>query len=199
MRQRSRTTINDERKLWKDEQARIDTPSASLPPAVANAMVSVWALAIEHGEQVFAQRGEELETEATAAVIRAESLATANAGPQAEGHTLCANSRISRHALPRRWQILPVPRLSEMPTPGRAKPLQSGAISCVRNRTRHYAMRGPRMRANSTDCWLPAPNANPPCGRKLTRLPPGANVSFAPEWFCYRRWHCSLSRCGAQL
>ena len=199
MRQRSRTTINDERKLWKDEQARIDTPSASLPPAVANAMVSVWALAIEHGEQVFAQRGEELETEATAAVIRAESLATANAGPQAEGHTLCANSRISRHALPRRWPILPVPRLSEMPPPGRAKPLRSGAISCVRNRTRHYAMRGPRMRANSTDCWLPAPNANPPCGRKLTRLPPGANVSFAPEWFCYRRWHCSLSRCGAQL
>jgi len=78
IRQGSRTTINDELKLWKDEQARIDALSAALPPTVANAMLSVWALAVEHGEQVFAQRGEELETEATAAAIRAESLATAN-------------------------------------------------------------------------------------------------------------------------
>jgi hypothetical protein len=68
IRQGSRTTINDELKLWKDEQARIDTPSASPPSAVASAMVSVWALAVEHGEQVFAQCDEELETEVTAAV-----------------------------------------------------------------------------------------------------------------------------------
>jgi chromosome segregation ATPase len=88
IRQGSRTTINDELKLWKDEQARIDALSAALPPAVANAMLSVWALAVEHGEQVFAQRGEELETEASSAAIRAESLVTANAGLQAEAHTL---------------------------------------------------------------------------------------------------------------
>lgn len=88
IRQGSRTTINDELKLWKDEQARIDALSAALPPTVANAMLAVWALAIEHGEQVFAQRGEELETEATAATTRAEALATANAGLQAETHAL---------------------------------------------------------------------------------------------------------------
>jgi DNA repair exonuclease SbcCD ATPase subunit len=88
IRQGSRTTINDELKLWKDEQARIDALSAALPPEVANAMLSVWALAIDHGERVFAQRGEELESEATSAAIRAESLMTANAGLQAEAHTL---------------------------------------------------------------------------------------------------------------
>jgi chromosome segregation ATPase len=88
IRQGSRTTINDELKLWKDDQARIDALSAALPPTVANAMFSVWALAVEHGEQVFAQRGEELETEATTATLRAESLATLNAGLQAETHTL---------------------------------------------------------------------------------------------------------------
>lgn len=80
IRQGSRTTINDELKLWKDEQARVDALSAALPPAVANAMLSLWALAIEHGEQVFAQRGEELESEAAAATARAESLATVNLG-----------------------------------------------------------------------------------------------------------------------
>jgi hypothetical protein len=40
IRQGSRTTINDELKLWKDEQARVDALSAALPPAVANAMLS---------------------------------------------------------------------------------------------------------------------------------------------------------------
>lgn len=90
IRQGSRTTINDELKLWKDEQARIDALSAALPPAVANAMLSVWALAVEHGEQVFGQRSEELENEAAAAATRAESLATANAGLQVEVHTLRA-------------------------------------------------------------------------------------------------------------
>jgi hypothetical protein len=118
IRQGSRTMINDELKLWKDEQARIDTLSASLLPAVANTTVSVWAFAVEHGEQVFAQRDDELETEAPAEVRCAASVATAKAGPQAEGHTLRANSRISRHALPRRWPILPVPKLGEMPPPG---------------------------------------------------------------------------------
>lgn len=88
IRQGSRTTINDELKLWKDEQARNDALSEALPPAVANAMLSVWALAIEHGEQVFAQRGDDLETDAVAATTRAESLAIANTGLQSEVQTL---------------------------------------------------------------------------------------------------------------
>ncbi|UIF88960.1 DNA-binding protein [Cupriavidus sp. UYPR2.512] len=88
IRQGSRTTINDELKLWKDEQTRNDALSEALPPAVANAMMSIWALAIEHGEQVFAVRGEDLETEAVAATTRADALATTNAGLQAEVQTL---------------------------------------------------------------------------------------------------------------
>ncbi|MDB0559392.1 DNA-binding protein [Ralstonia solanacearum] len=77
IRQGSRTTINDELKLWKDEQARNDALAAALPAPVADAMRTLWALAIEHGEQVFAARGEELEREAAKATARAESLATA--------------------------------------------------------------------------------------------------------------------------
>ncbi|KPD15776.1 DNA-binding protein [Burkholderia sp. R-69980] len=88
IRQGSRTTINDELKLWKDEQARNDALSAALPPAVTNAMLSVWALAVEHGERVFAQRGEELEGEAASATARAESLVTVNAEREAEVRAL---------------------------------------------------------------------------------------------------------------
>src|ERR1700751_4781880 len=74
IRQGSRTTINDELKLWKDEQVRNDALAAALPPAVASAMLSVWAIAVEQGEQVFAQRGDELEAEAAAAITRAGTL-----------------------------------------------------------------------------------------------------------------------------
>jgi chromosome segregation ATPase len=80
IRQGSRTTINDELKLWKDEQTRNDALAAALPPAVASAMLSLWAVAVEHGEAVFATRGEELEREAAHASARAESLSTAHAG-----------------------------------------------------------------------------------------------------------------------
>jgi chromosome segregation ATPase len=84
IRQGSRTTINDELKLWKDEQTRNDALAAALPPAVANAMLSVWALAVEQGERVFAQRGDELEAEAAAAITRTATLETANAELQGE-------------------------------------------------------------------------------------------------------------------
>ncbi|WP_296655264.1 DNA-binding protein [Paraburkholderia sp.] len=90
IRQGSRTTINDELKLWKDEQARNDALAAALPPAVANAMLSVWALAVEQGERVFAQRGDELEAEAAAAITRAGTLETANAELQGELRTVRA-------------------------------------------------------------------------------------------------------------
>ncbi|PRY09095.1 DNA-binding protein [Paraburkholderia sp. BL25I1N1] len=88
IRQGSRTTINDELKLWKDEQARNDALAAALPPAVASAMLSVWALAVGQGEQVFAQRGDELEAEAAAAITRAGALETAHAELRAEVRTV---------------------------------------------------------------------------------------------------------------
>ncbi|ALL70288.1 Plasmid replication region DNA-binding N-term (plasmid) [Paraburkholderia caribensis MBA4] len=88
IRQGSRTTINDELKLWKDEQARNDALSAALPPAVADAMLSLWALAVAQGEQVFARRSEEIEMEAATATTQIVALETANAALQAEIRSL---------------------------------------------------------------------------------------------------------------
>lgn len=74
IKQGSRTTINDELKLWKDEQAKADALTAALPPAVANAMINIWAVAVEHGEKVFDQHREEAETQLAQATARIESL-----------------------------------------------------------------------------------------------------------------------------
>lgn len=57
IKQDSRTTINDELKLWKDKQAKADALTAALPPAVASAMLNVWALAVEHGKSVRSSPG----------------------------------------------------------------------------------------------------------------------------------------------
>ncbi|CAN7764740.1 integrase [Cupriavidus necator] len=61
---------------------------AALPPAVANAMISAWAVAVEHGKRVFAERHEEMEAELATAVERAEALAVANEGLQGEVRAL---------------------------------------------------------------------------------------------------------------
>ncbi len=90
IRQGSRTTINDELKLWKDEQAKVDALSAALPPAVANAMMAAWAVAVEHGEKVFEQRQAEVEGELAAALQRAQALETDLAQVQEEATGLRA-------------------------------------------------------------------------------------------------------------
>jgi chromosome segregation ATPase len=77
IRQGSRTTINDELKLWKDEQAKTDALSAALPPPVANAMLAAWAIAVEHGERVFDERRTEVEVEVQQANVRADFAETA--------------------------------------------------------------------------------------------------------------------------
>ena len=74
IKQGSRTTINDELKLWKDEQTKADALTAALPPEVANAMINIWAVAVEHGEKVFDQGREEFETQLLQATTRTESL-----------------------------------------------------------------------------------------------------------------------------
>ncbi len=74
IRQGSRTTINDELKLWKDEQAKADALSDALPPAVAGAMLNIWAIAVEHGEKVFDQRRDEIETQWSQAMTQIEGL-----------------------------------------------------------------------------------------------------------------------------
>lgn len=61
--QGSRTTINDELKLWKDERAKADALGAELPPAIADAMRSLWVAAVEQGEQVFGEHRQTLESD----------------------------------------------------------------------------------------------------------------------------------------
>ena len=74
IKQGSRTTINDELKLWKNEQAKAEALTAALPPAVANAMINVWAIAVEHGEKVFDQHREEAESQLAQANAQIEAL-----------------------------------------------------------------------------------------------------------------------------
>jgi len=71
IRQGSRTTINDELKQWKDEKTKVDALSRRMPPAVADAMLAAWAVAVEHGEKVYDSRVGELETELADALVRA--------------------------------------------------------------------------------------------------------------------------------
>lgn len=61
--QGSRTTINDELKQWKEERIKADALGADLPPAVADAMRSLWVTAMEHGEQVFGDQRQALESD----------------------------------------------------------------------------------------------------------------------------------------
>jgi hypothetical protein len=65
--QGSRTTINDELKLWKEETIRAAGLEADMPPVIADSMRSLWVLAVEHGERVFEQRRGELEAQLVSA------------------------------------------------------------------------------------------------------------------------------------
>lgn len=71
IRQGSRTTINDELKQWKDEKTRSDALASQLPPEVADAMLGIWAVAVEHGEKVYDARVAELEQTTAQAEARA--------------------------------------------------------------------------------------------------------------------------------
>ncbi len=88
IRQGSRTTINDELKLWKDEQTKVDALRAALPRTVADAMLTVWATAVEHGEKAFSKRSEEIEQEFAQAQSRTEQLEEKLADLQKDNVTL---------------------------------------------------------------------------------------------------------------
>lgn len=74
IKQGSRTTINDELKLWKDKQTKLDALTAGLPADVANAMVAIWAMAVEHGEKVFDERRAEIELQFEQATTQLDAL-----------------------------------------------------------------------------------------------------------------------------
>ncbi len=90
IKQGSRTTINDELKLWKDEQAKANALTAALPPAVASAMLNMWALAVEHGEKAFDLRLEEVETHLAKATTSVESLGAEKSGLLQQNESLQA-------------------------------------------------------------------------------------------------------------
>ena len=90
IKQGSRTTINDELKLWKDEQAKANALTAALPPAVASAMLNMWALAVEHGEKAFDLRLEEVETHLAKATTSVESLGAEKCGLLQQNESLQA-------------------------------------------------------------------------------------------------------------
>ncbi|MBB3256770.1 chromosome segregation ATPase [Paraburkholderia bannensis] len=82
IRQGSRTTINDELKQWKDEKTRSDALASQLPPAVADAMLGIWAVAVEHGEKVYDARVAELEQATAHAESRAAEALEARAAAE---------------------------------------------------------------------------------------------------------------------
>ncbi|MBS0455975.1 MAG: DNA-binding protein [Proteobacteria bacterium] len=97
--QGSRTTINDELKAWKDDKAKVDTLGADLPPAVADAMRSLWVTAAEHGGKLFAQQRSELEAELARAT---EQTAVASADRDA---ARVANDRLVQEGVSLRAHI----------------------------------------------------------------------------------------------
>ena len=88
--QGSRTTINDELKLWKDERTKADALGADLPPAIADAMRSLWGAAVEQGEQAFNEHRQALESDL-------EALKRAHADVVAERDAALATVHQLRH------------------------------------------------------------------------------------------------------
>lgn len=91
IKQGSRTTINDELKVFKDEQARVNALTAALPAPVANSMLGVWALAIEHAQKVFDGQREELEAQVAETTAQVQALEGEKAGLARQVEGLQAN------------------------------------------------------------------------------------------------------------
>ena len=113
IKQGSRTTINDELKLWKDEQAKADALTAALPPAVTSAMLNMWALAVEHGEKVFDQRLEEVETLLAKATTSVESLGAEKSGLLQQNESLQAEIALGQSELAAVRELLAAERVAK--------------------------------------------------------------------------------------
>jgi chromosome segregation ATPase len=124
IKQGSRTTINDELKLWKDEQAKADALTAALPPAVASTMLNMWALAVEHGEKVFDQRLEEVETQLAKATTSAESLVAERSGLLQQNQGLQADIVRGQSELAALRELLTAERVAKETAVSRANALE---------------------------------------------------------------------------
>ena len=96
IKQGSRTTINDELKLWKDEQAKVNALSAAVPDSVASSMLALWAVAVEQGENAFAERREALESDLEAAKALAQAAEATLADDRARLEQLLAQLQRSQ-------------------------------------------------------------------------------------------------------
>ena len=124
IKQGSRTTINDELKLWKDEQAKADALTAALPPAVASAMLNMWALAIEHGEKVFDQRLDEVETLLAEATTSVGTLGTEKSGLLQQNEGLLADIAQGQSELAALRDLLTAERVAKEAAVSRANALE---------------------------------------------------------------------------
>jgi len=86
--QGSRTTINDELKLWKDERAKADALGADLPPAIADAMRALWVAAVEQGEHAFNEHRQALESDLEAQKRAYDAVVVERDAAQASVHQL---------------------------------------------------------------------------------------------------------------
>jgi chromosome segregation ATPase len=99
IRQGSRTTINDELKLWKDEQTKVDALGEALPAPVASAMLAAWSVAVEYGEKAFDRRRDEVEAELAVAADRTAAAEAAQTKLHAEIATLKTQQEVGRAEL----------------------------------------------------------------------------------------------------
>ncbi len=134
IKQGSRTTINDELKLWKDEQAKADALTAALPPTVASAMLNIWALAVEHGEKAFDQRLEEVENLLAEAKASAESLGGDKNELLRQNESLQADIAHGQSELAALRELLTIERTTRETATSRANALEQ-QLESVRSET----------------------------------------------------------------
>jgi len=118
--QGSRTTINDELKLWKDERTKVDALGADLPAAVADAMRALWVAAVEQGEAVFAEQRGTLE------IALAEAEQQQIAASQACADALASSTALTEQCEALRQQIATLQARVESEVTAKNQALQVG-------------------------------------------------------------------------
>ncbi len=118
--QGSRTTINDELKLWKDERTKADALGADLPAAIADAMRTLWVAAVEQGESVFIEQRSTLE--AALAVAEQQQAAVS----QARDDALATSTALTEQCKALRQQIAALQARVESEVTAKNQALQDG-------------------------------------------------------------------------
>ncbi len=118
--QGSRTTINDELKLWKEERIKADALGADLPATVADAMRALWVAAVEQGEAVFTEQRGTLE------IALAEAEQQQAAVSQARDDALATSAAMTEQCEALRQQIAVLQARVESEVTGKNQALRDG-------------------------------------------------------------------------